>query len=212
MYYYQGYYVTIRACSAVYSWFSVAPLTLSTTTTMAWNAGSTASLPANGAPPPPTPPPSPEERLLPRFRTLSRRLSKVRRPRLLLCYRFVTCVMLVVVLAITTCGCCRLLFSRTGATAERSARAAAISSCATGSHLSKNFRTKEQRERGAELLAHGAVQNEVDAGVDQGQDIHQVTWWQKAKGIGLLYLKAKWRSVEFTVALCIVHIYLLSLR
>lgn len=109
---------------------------------MAWNAGSNASLPANGAPPPPTPPPSPEERLLPRFRTLSRRLSKVRRPRLLLCYRFVTCVMLVVVLAITTCGCCRLLFSRTGATAERSARAAAISSCATGSHLSKNFGRK----------------------------------------------------------------------
>lgn len=108
---------------------------------MAWNAGSTASLPANGAPPPPTPPPSPEERLLPRFRTLSRRLSKVRRPRLLLCYRFVTCVMLVVVLAITTCGCCRP-FSRTGATAERSARAAAISSCATGSHLSRNFGRK----------------------------------------------------------------------
>lgn len=78
--------------------------------------------------------------------------------------------------------------------------------------LVQEFWTKEQRERGAELLAHGAVQNEVDAGVDQGQDIHQVTWWQKAKGIGLLHLKVKWESVEFTVALCIVHIYLLSLR
>lgn len=146
--------------STVHSWWSMAPLPLSTTTTIVWTLSVLASLSFAAAIPVAVAVTVAPRSACLRLRTLRRRLRNLlwfRPPpapltdgfgkqRCCCCYRFVTWVVVVVVAAsVTTCGClCTVVWHLSGAaaTTERcnpSTREAATSSCATGIHLSRNL-------------------------------------------------------------------------